>query len=271
MDAVRMIEVIGFPVGVLALILGVVHLHEIRAQAKQIRTQAADIRSQAELSQRHSVMLDAILRTQSTRHIGQFPDYIAFIAQFIAGAQKEVSILCDFPAYGSFSAHHDFLKYRQAIETKIDEGVSVKITCLDSAGRANLVHQQFSAEERTWKTWKNEPQNAERLKTFLQPHSGKTTADSLTVAQFVALLEEEDMRTLNTYYAGAEIIQTKEYIPFYFWLVDENSAIFAIPSFSERSLEHGFSTLDPHLISGFDGIRNRYSSGANFEGGVSAE
>src|SRR5216684_3064260 len=67
-------------------------------------------------------MLDAILRTQSTRHIGQFPDYIAFIAQFIAGAQKEVAILCDFPAYGSFSAHHDFLKYRQVIETKIDEG-----------------------------------------------------------------------------------------------------------------------------------------------------
>jgi hypothetical protein len=260
MEGIGLWEVLGFGVGVVALILGVIHLHEIRTQAKQLREQAADIRSQAELSESHAKMLDAILRTQSTRHIGQFPDYIARIAQFIGEAKKEVAILCDFPAYGSFSAHHDFLKYRQAIETKVDEGLRVKITCLDSSSRVSLVHQQFSAEERIWEEWRQAPQNRDRLKTFIQAHAGEISADSISAEQFAALIEEEDSRTLKTYYAGAEIVQTKEHIPFYCWLVDGDSAIFAIPSFSEKSLEHGFSTLDPHLISGFEGIRSRYDS-----------
>jgi len=257
MDIIRTIEIIGFPIGVLALILGVVHLHELRAQAKQIHGQANDLRSQAELSKQHGDMLDAILRTQSTHHEGPFPDYIKYIAELIEKARKEIIILCDFPAYGSFSAHHDFVRYRQAIERKIDEGIPVKITCLDAVSRVKLIHEQFSREEQMWEAWKVDPQNKDRLQTFVLSHTDKISPESLSPEQFATLVEDEDIQTLTTY-KGADVVLTEHYIPFYFWIVDGNRAVFAIPTFSSEAMEHGFSTLDPHLIDGFKGIMARY-------------
>jgi hypothetical protein len=250
------LEMFGLIVGVVALVLGLWHLYEIRAQAKDIRAQAKDIRSQAELSESHAKILNSILLTQSTHHIGQFPDYISAIAELIGQAKKGIVILCDFPAYGSFSASHDFLKYRHAIERKIDEDVPVKITYLSPACRLALTREQFSKEEKIWDGWKKK--NHERFRAFLQSHDSEISVDDLSIEQFAAFLEEEDVRMVDETFARADTLPTDTYIPLYFWLIDESSAVFAIPSFSEKSTEHGFYTLDPHLISGFLDIEARY-------------
>ncbi len=269
MDAIiRFIEVIGFVVGVIAVILAVVHLREIRAQAKKLFALASEMHSQVqlskddmELSKTNLEMLKDVLRTQSTHQLGPFPEYIEFIAECIEGAQKGVLILCDFPSYGSFSAPQDFLRYRQAIERKIEKGIPVHITYLASERRLSLIQEQFFKEEMEWKAWKDSPQHKERLAAFVLSHTDCVSPDSLSREQFFALLEEEDAQTLATFKRGARgahLVPTSDYIPLYCWIADGKKAVFAIPTFSEDDIEHGFSTIDPQLIDGFKGIMARY-------------
>jgi len=257
-EGVRDLELLGIVLGVIALLLAIWHLYEIRAQAKEIRAQAKDIRSQAKLSKTHANMLDSILRSMSTRHIGQFPEYIITIANLIENAKKEIVILCDFPAYGSFSAPHDFLRYKHAIERKIDQGVKVRLTCLSSVSRTELAHEQFSREEKMWDEWKQQPKKHELFRSLLKSHGSDISVDALSVDQFAAFLEQEDVRMLKETFTQADVLQIGAYIPLYFWLIDGGDAVFAIPSFSEKSTEHGFYTLDPHLIAGFLDIEARY-------------
>jgi hypothetical protein len=285
------LESVGFLVAVLALILGVIHLHGIRAQARDIRAQASDIRSQAQLSESHSRTLEAILNiqskqsqiseshsrtleeilnTQTTHHIGQFPEYIATIADFIESATMRVEVLCDIPGYGSFSAPHDYLRYRQAIEKKIDEHVPVKMTCLQPQLRVDLIHEQFSKNGPESDEWKKEHREGLEMLLRLQLKGGGITVESITVLQLVSLLIE-NLRMLDGAFTGVEFSLTGEYIPLYFWLVDgtdptKAKAVFAIPSFSERGTEHGFSTLDPHLIAAFRDLRARYERAGLHEG-----
>ncbi len=265
---IRFIEIIGFVVGVVAVILAVKHLREIRAQARKVVDLATEMHSQLqlskddlELSKTNLQMLKDILRTQSTHQLGPFPEYIEFIAECIEGAQKGVLILCDFPSYGSFSAPQDFLRYRQAIERKIEKGIPVQITYLSSERRVSLIREQFFKDEMEWETWRDSPQNIGRLTAFVLSHTDSLSADSLTQEQFFALLEEEDTETLKTFKRGAKgahLVPTSDYIPLYCWIADCQKAVFAIPTFTGDDIEHGFSTIDPQLIDGFKGIMARY-------------
>jgi hypothetical protein len=272
MEASLSLESVGLVVAVVALLIGIWHLSEIRAQAKSLRDQAgtiqgqaASLQSQAQLSESHKKeleshrnMLDLILRGLSTHHIGQFPEYIIPIANMIEEAKSEIVLLCDFPAYGSFSAPHDFLRYRQVLERKMDEGKAVRITCLNAQARVQLTREQFSIELRTWDKWKKRSTNHERLAAFLRSNENGANVNTLTVEQFAVLLEEQDARLLRQYLLVADVKEISGHVPLYFWLIDGVKAIFSIPSFSEKASEHGFYTMDPHLITGFQDLEARY-------------
>src|SRR6185436_2212625 len=233
MEASLSIEGIGLIVAVVALLIGIWHLYEIRAQAKSIRDQAGVIQGQAETLQAqaqiseshkkelesHKNTLDLILRGLSTHHIGQFPEYILPIASLVEEAKSEIVILCDFPAYGSFSAPHDFLRYRQALERKMDEGKDVRITCLDAEARVQLSHEQFSAGP-TWDKWKKRQINHERLLAFFHSTESNASIAELTVDQFAMLLEEQDARLLKQNLLVANVKEIDGHIPLYFWLID---------------------------------------------------
>jgi hypothetical protein len=272
MEAPLSIGSVELIVAVVALLIGIWHLYEIRAQAKSIRDQAGVIQGQAAILQAqaqvseshkkelesHKNTLDLILRGLSTHHIGQFPEYIMPIANLVEEAKGEIVILCDFPAYGSFSAPHDFLRYRQALERKMDEGKDVRITCLDAEARVQLSHEQFSVEPKTWDKWKKRQANHERLLAFLSSTENNTNIAELTVNRFAMLLEEQDARLLKQNLLVANVKEISGHIPLYFWLIDGEKAIFSIPSFSEKASEHGFYTIDPHLITGLQDLEARY-------------
>lgn len=246
-------EVAGFWIALLALILGFFHLHGIWSQAKGLRAQAQGLLSQAKLSQLHKEQLESIEKALTTRHIGQFPEYMKDIADLMEHSNQEVLILCDFPAYGCFSAPQDFLRYRQAIERKIDAHLPVRVTTLGSSRRVALTQEQYPK----WEQWKNKPTSRNRLSSFLKLH-GDIAIGELTVERFANLLEEEDLKILDHSLKNARVSKTEDHLPIYFWLIDGKAAVFSIPSFTEKATEHGFYTSDPRLIAGLQDLEARY-------------
>lgn len=253
MESATWIKIVEFAFGFFGLILGLWHLIEMRPQVKKL--------SQLSVSaERHLSTLKLVQRELTTQPIGQFPKYLEPIAEMLEHAKREITILCDFPAYGSFSAHHDFIAYRQVIERKIDKGLDVKIMCLDLPSRNKLFHEQFSEEEKNWETWRAKPEINKRIEVILRSHGMDRPADDITFDQFAALLEKDNQRMLNETFVQTKPEEINAHIPIYFWIIDDNSAIFAIPSYSKRAVEHGFQTLDRNLIIGFKDLMARYQN-----------
>ena len=245
------IRVLELSLGILGLILGLAHLIEMHPQVKKLSKLAAS-------AEKHLSTLKEVQRELTTQPIGKFPRYLEPIANLLKQAKKEIIILCDFPAYGSFSAHQDFVAYRHVIERKIDDGLKVEITCLDLPGRLKLFHEQFSEEERNWETWKVKPENSERIQKLLRSHGLDKRVANITFEEFTGLLENDNQRLLTETFIQTKRQEINAHIPIYFWIVDDGSAIFAIPSYSRRAVEHGFKTLDRNLIVGFKDLRARY-------------
>jgi hypothetical protein len=241
MDLKAALEIIGLVLGIVALVLAVFHSYEIRKTAAE---------------------LQSVSETLPTRHIGQFPDYLVHIAGVVERAKKSVCVLCDFPAYGSFSAPEAFLQYRQALEQLLarrnDDRVSVTLTCLIGKNRVEMIKEQFSREHREWETWKREAHPRTKLERLIELRNRATTVDDLSFDAFVNYLEDEDLRAIEGMFNGAKIREVDAYVPLYFWLVDGKEAIFALPSFSEGSTEYGFYTRDSALIEGLVEVLNRY-------------
>lgn len=241
------LSVIGLIVAFIALLVGFYHVYEIRKQVKELRTQT-------EQAQAHARALDILRRELPTRYIGQFPEYLQQIVDLLDRAQKEIVIFCDVPAYGSFSSPKRFMKYRQKLEDKLADNVPVQVTCLNNAGRMKVTRKQFSRTP--WDEWIKDPKNGEQLKWFLK-HHGKT--DELSGDEFISLLEEDDEGMLKILRgAGAEVSEVNRDILLYYWLVDNQEAIFAIMVLSEKAIEYGFRTTDQQLINALSEMRQQY-------------
>jgi hypothetical protein len=254
------VEILGCVLAIAALYVGVVHLREIRPLVDKLTEQVG-------VAKAHTEMLKRIQNEMTTHPIGPFPDCVRPITKLIEGAESRVIILCDFPAYGSFSAPHHFLDYRHAIEQKIDEGKQVEITYLKPARRVELIREQFLNVEKDWDTWKKEQ---EHVREFLEAHHKDVTVEALTFKQFMDFLEEENLRTVRILEEEAlkdttDILDVEEHVPIYFWIVD-NKAIFTIPVYSKAAIEYGFQTSDEDIIGGFLAIRDRYLRKASHHG-----
>jgi hypothetical protein len=258
MDSRTTLEIVGLILGVFALLLAVYHTVEIRTQAEIIRTQADDIRQTANGIRQTVTELDSISNTLPTRHIGQFPEYLEHIVTLVTNAKKSVTVLCDFPAYGSFSAPDTFLAYHQALERHLNlNRVVVALTCLTEPSRLNLIREQFSKQQSNWSDWKFKADSRSKLERFLEHRGRAATVDTLTFESFAEFLEDENVRALQDMFAGAHLQTVESYVPVYFWLVDDKEAVFALPSF-DRTTETGFYTRDSALIEGFKDVLSRY-------------
>lgn len=252
-DSLRLIEILGLVLALAALVVGIVHLWELRHLVKSLRKQLVHLRK--------------IQNEMTTHPIGPFPDCVHPITKLIEKARRRVIILCDLPAYGSFSAPHDFLDYRHAIEQKIDEGKRVEITYLKHARRVELIREQFLFVEEKWDTWKRQ-----HVRKFLQAHHKNVTVEALSFQQFIDFLEEENRRIIGIFKEGVDgdrIREVKEHVPIYFWIVDDK-AIFTIPVYTKSAIEYGFQTSDEDIIKGFLAIRDRYIRKASQNGGAAA-
>jgi hypothetical protein len=205
--------------------------------------------------------LEEVRQSLPTQHLSKFPDYIEDIVRHIKNARKEVVIVCDYPAYGVFSNANEFLAYTHAIEDRASRGVRISLTCLDEPQRHIKTEEEFAKSEE-WNKWLAEPTNVERAHHLLSRYRSHTVPASVTRDEIVELLGHEDKRVLADTFATAEVSLLGAGVPLYFWLIDGSYAVFAIPSYHERALEHGFYTQEPRLIEGLLDIRDRYLASA---------
>jgi len=224
-----MIEMVSLVLAVLAMVVALWHLIEIRTVARSL----------------------------STRYIGQLPDYFPEIVALLKRARHDIVIFCDFPAYGSFTEHDSWFDYRQILERKIQEGRRVVLTCLDEDCRNKYVKQQLFKEGQGWDEWKQSSGINKQLQHYLKKHPEAPNIDELKEGDLLKLFADEERQMLQEL-SGAEIQQISTYMPLYFWLVDGSSAIFVVPSYSERAIDYGFFTTDQKLILAFEGMRDRY-------------
>jgi len=205
--------------------------------------------------------LEEVRRALPTQHLGKFPDYMQRIVDVVRQARKSVIILCDFPAYGALSNPEAFREYRHALEERSDGGVTIEVACLNDDLRAAATDAEFPKTEQ-WPEWRQKETNLDHLQKLLARHGKRAKAETVTREQVIELLCAEDKRTLDETFGGAHRCQVKNAVPLYLWLVDGSQAVFAIPSFNHRSVEHGFYTMDPRLIEGLLDIRARYLADA---------
>lgn len=200
--------------------------------------------------------LERIQESVSTRYIGKINDYFPLVINEVQKAEKSITILCDFPAYGYFSAHNKFNKYRLAIRDKIDsKSIDVSLMCLDKAGRADSNLKVLSITSDNWEDWKRNQKHRNSLQEL-----GYNSEDinKLPLKEFLNKLESIDQEMLRVYFEGADIEEFNATLPFDFWLIDGERAIFAFSTYSGDASQYGFFTLDEKLISAFGEIRDRY-------------
>jgi hypothetical protein len=223
----RASESIGLLFAILALVVGVYHLIEIRRASKAL----------------------------STRYVGEFPHFLPEIVNLISSARRHITIFCDFPGYGDFSAPAAALDYRHVIERQIQKGLTVELLCLDSTARARYAEEQFPVSE--WSNWKENPDRRARVKAFLRAHT-VVDDDKICLADLLKLMEAVDRHTLQTVF----LRRARELpidMPIYFWVADGRRAVLSFPALAEKAVERGFLTSDHALVQALLEIRERYT------------
>ena len=235
-------EIIGITLGIVALLVGIYHVREIRLVLRDTKAELKNLKT--------------IEGSISTRYLAEFPFFITDIVKLIKEARAEVDIFCDIPAYGQFTARSDWIQYSQAIES-LDENVKITLTCLNPERRVAFYHEQF-LQDTSWEKWKDLPVNKERLKHLLL--AKKVSLEeiaSLKEERFVGFLEDTNSLMIQTALVRADVREIEFFMPTYFWLVDGTDAIFSSPSFSGGHSEYGFITTDQKLIDALREMRQR--------------
>jgi phosphatidylserine/phosphatidylglycerophosphate/cardiolipin synthase-like enzyme len=266
---VDVITLIGTAITLLSAIITVISAVETRralALAEDQNRQAvAQTDELKQLTGKQNVVTDEISnitsemtrieKSLSTRHIGTIKDYLPVVVREIQSAEKSISILCDFPAYGYFMDHSSYQEYRLAILSKIDKGVKVSLMCLNEACRADSNRKVLSITDDNWDVCKRSQKNHDVLHKL--GYSSEHFND-LRLEDFLNDLEAVDRKILNGFFSGATIETVNTLLPFDFWLIDDSRAIFAFSPYSGDASQHGFLTLDEKLVAGFEYIKDRY-------------
>lgn len=195
----------------------------------------------------------------STKFIGEFPNYNKNIAKLVSQARKKVDLFYDVPGYGLVSDHDSAVDIIREVVTKIrkDNEVSVSISVYTSRMIKKVIFEQLS--DVNFDEWKKSESVRPKVIQFLKNYADGISLSELTMESYIEYSAKEHERILNTDFKGAEINLIDELIPIYFWMIDEEQAIFSIPSYSEGISEHGFMTKDNPLISALTKMKERYS------------
>ena len=213
--------------------------------------------------------LEEVRRALPTQHLSKFPEFLDDIVKLVEGAKHKIVIFCDYPGYGVFSNSDAFLAYTHALEERSSKGVRIRLACLDAPLRHAKANEEF-ARGKEWERWLKDKVHVNRATKLLTRHRSTTNPSAVSREEIVELLGKEDERVLaDTFAAPAKVSFVKVGVPLYFWLVDGNRALFALPGFREKAVEHGYSTHDPHLIEGLLEIRERYVSESTSSGSAS--
>ncbi len=222
------------------------------------------IRSSKESSQltknieKHEEKLNRIQESLSTKYLDQFPFYLNDIAKLLDRAKQRIFIIVDIPGYGIFSNPNGWLLFKQSIERKVNEGIEVSVILYSKEKRIKILKEQFHHKGNEFKEWINSSIMKDKVNKYLQRFGEGFKLSELTHESYIQISENAQLKILNEIFSSIDIFETDDFIPIYFWMIDDSEAIFSIPAFTEDATEHGFFTSDQSFIKALIQMRDRY-------------
>jgi hypothetical protein len=242
--------VVGAVLTGLALILSLI-------QIKQSLTQLNQSKIQLEQSQKTEQNIREIANSVSTKYLDVFPGTMKPIINLIASTKKELLIVADVPAYGSFSSPSDYQQYTQEIENLASRSGDPKQVRILTWG-PDRRHASFNLlyGSRTFE----EIEKGETYKNYFDYWKQRTKPENMD--GLFHLSEDENQKFQRRFLdKGVDINQTNGELPVFMWLSDDRQAIFSLYYYGGNAREVSFRTYDPRLIEvlkeiATDGLRN---------------
>jgi hypothetical protein len=229
----RWFDISSLILAIIALLVAFVHLFELGHAVSRI---------------------ERVQEGLSTRYLGEYPVFFPKLVNVIRGAQRNIVIACDFPAYGELSQRSTADDYYYAIK-KGRAHANVDVMFLNPANREKLLEVLFSPN--TWSNWEADPSKqasvAELLKFHARPPESVHNRTAL-----LRLLNDVNNETIRDVFLNRASEAVTD-MPVYFWVADCREAVFAIAN-PQDGTEHGFFTSDKSLIKGLLDIRSRYNA-----------
>jgi hypothetical protein len=189
----------------------------------------------------------------STKYMGSFPGNIDQIVPVVKSAQKELIILTDFPGYG---AYYDPIRYRRYEEQilqvrKVNPSSRVRMLIFSNAAQYNKLREQFDPKD-----WVKTTQSAwfkNFFGTFHIEREGSPTSYDKFISRLLEIHAQYERMFCNN---GVEV-EHVDSSNLFFWVEDDDSAVFAINNRNGVVRELSFRTSDGKLIKSFSSMFER--------------
>ena len=194
---------------------------------------------------------EEIKRNISTQYKGEFPHFLPAVLDLIGDATKSIEIACDYPAFSIYSQREMFLKYRETLNKKIEElgrdNLKIKICYPNESIRRELTRKQFKIDNPGVKctTLKKETSNLQR---FFSQDGDNRNFEQLSFADINDLFIIQDKRFIDFFGNRIEFVEENISFKLYYWIIDDEKAIFSIPSVDDYDSDQGFFTSEVNLI-----------------------
>jgi len=202
-------------------------------------------------SQRHGGKIEELVKSMSTRYIGMFPQDLNDILDVVRHADKELSIMADFVDYGSYSRPETYQKVLQELDQAREKGVLVRFLVYGEKPARETLDSQFKQDEFS------QIQGRPEFRHYFSekyPGINKPT----TCAEFAKILQQKQEDVTNRLLdKGVEIRTLPEKVWLFFWLQDDQDAVFAFEDIGTQEQGLAFRTRDAKLVETFKAIFER--------------
>ena len=235
-------ELLGFSLAVLGTLFAVLSIKDGQKLTKDLRT---------------------VFDHLTTREAGPFPAYMMEVDRLIADARESIFIATDLPGHGAWADRGQYGAYVKALENRKADRVrrghplNIQLLTLDPTGRERALQERYP--ESRWKDYLKRGGFQKSRRMFEELENCEISESR---EKFIAEIRSRQDRALDADLRFAERWEYGGLMPVYLWIIDNEKAVFAIPSFGDQLTEYGFVTQDTGLVQALLSVWSRYIESA---------
>jgi hypothetical protein len=201
--------------------------------------------------------LKQISQSLTTRYLGQFPDFYDNIIEIVSAAKTSVKTIYDLPAYACFSRTEEWLQFDHQLTLLSQRGIDIKIGFYADAQRRRMLREQFHYDSpKSWEAWRQRSDVSVKMEKFRRLYA-EQNVDIEDQEDFLLLLDNVHDQTAKRFEVLHRGVSISSLISIYAWIVDENVAIFVLPSYTGGLSEYGFITNDARVVAALSNMIDR--------------
>lgn len=239
------------------------HARQAQAAAQSAEQELASLK----------LLTQSITSTIQTRAIGHFPENLRAIIDLVGRAKSSLVIACDVAAYGQLSNSEECQHYFAALVDRAARGVDVQMIAYSGARADAERRLQFATYVADGATGLERLTQELRWQRFASRNKLAPVSSFDQLFQSLLLADLLFRRDLSS--TGGvplyELGDANRSLPAFFWLRDNEEAIFSLFTVGEKSREISFRTIDQSITdilqATFQSLRQSGTSvhGAHFE------